>query len=447
MIGRALSAVCLLVTTPNLALAADPSATKPPADKAVGGLPPASAVENVLGPAPTAPDHAAWDSFAQGIKDMWPRLYAKAASRLRDDPQARQELARLMLEALTQQTLEALSADGDHPVFLPHIGMVLNVAQPNADTIYRSARITPGGRYRLRGSIGSLPIFKMVQLGLTPDQTGGGVNALGYDDFAKLRTDKDGRFDVILSPTRPEGYGGDWWPLNPKASFLMVRQVSADWGAQHDPTISIERTDIPVARPRPSAAALEQRLRDVPRRAYNIAAFLVDHVEGLRNDGYINKLRVFDVSNGSALVGQFYYEGAYELKADEALIIETKVPAKCIYSSLILTNDIYETTDWYNNLSSLNGSQVRVDQDGVLRIVVSAKDPGVPNWLDTAGYPSGAVQGRWTDCDSQPVPTVRKVAFDSIRSLLPRDTPAVTPAEREKLIRDRRSQYQQRPLW
>src|SRR3546814_10216248 len=93
------------------------------------------------------------------------------------------------------------------------------------------------------------------------------------------------------------------------------------------------------------------------------------------------------------------------------LFRSSKVPAKCGYASLILTNDIYETTDWYNNLSSLNGSQVHIAKDGMLRIVVSAKDPGVPNWLDTAGYPSGAVQGRWTDCDSQPMPTVRKVTF------------------------------------
>src|SRR3546814_10882409 len=86
---------------------------------------------------------------------------------------------------------------------------------------------------------------------------------------------------------------------------------------------------------------------------------------------------------------------------NEALIIESKLPAKCGYSSLILTNDIYETTDWYNNLSSLNGSQLHIATDGMLRIVVSAKAPGVPNWLDTAGYLSGAVQGRWTDCRSE----------------------------------------------
>src|SRR3546814_17592925 len=99
---------------------------------------------------------------------------------------------------------------------------------------------------------------------------------MGYEDFAKLHKDASGHFDVILSPTRPAGYGGDWWQLDPKASFLMIRQVSADWTTERDPTISIERTDISVERPQPSAIDLEQRLRDVPRRAFNIASFIVE---------------------------------------------------------------------------------------------------------------------------------------------------------------------------
>src|SRR3546814_5905585 len=97
----------------------------------------------------------------------------------------------------------------------------------------------------------------------------------------------------------------------------------------------------------------------------------------------------------TGLVGQFYYEGAYQLAPDEALLVEAKVPETCGYWSLILTDDVYETTDWVNNHSSLNDAQARVDKDGLFRAVISAQDPGVPNWLDTAGNASGAVQGRW----------------------------------------------------
>ena len=147
------------------------------------------------------------------------------------------------------------------------------------------------------------------------------------------------------------------------------------------------------------------------------------------------------------MVGQFYYEGAYELNADEALVVEAKVPDKCTYWSIILTNDIYETTDWVNNQSSLNGTQAHVDRDGIFRAVVSAKDPGVPNWLDTAGYATGAVQGRWTECSAQPIPTVHKIALADVRKSLPADTPTVTTAQREQTIRERRMQAQLRPLW
>ena len=217
-----------------------------------------------------------------------------------------------------------------------------------------------------------------------------------------------GAIDVLLSANRPAGYTGDWWQLDPGATRLMLRMVSADWGKEAEPTFA-HRTHRQARRPpAPACRAAGTTPARLPRAIDFIGLMFVDHVEQLRSQGFVNKLKVFDVPFG-ALAGQFYYEGVYDLKDDEALIIESPVPAKCDYRSLILTNEIYETTDWINNHSSLNDTQARPDADGKLRIVVSARDPGVANWMDTAGYPSGIVQGRWTGCDSQPIPEVRKV--------------------------------------
>ena len=259
--------------------------------------------------------------------------------------------------------------------------------------------------------------------------------------------DAQGRFDVIRSPERPAGHTGDWWKLEPTTNKLLMRMVGADWAGEAQPTVSIERLDRPVTRPRPSAAELEAQLRRLPAATDFIALLFVDHVEQLKRDGFVNKLKVFDVSQMGGLAGQFYYEGPYDLTEDEALIIETPVPEQCAYRSVILTNWIYETTDWTNNHSSLNDAQAQPDSDGVLRIVVSAKDPGAPNWLDTAGYLQGLVQGRWFGCDVNPVPTMRKVAFAQVRKLLPPDTPTITPEARERITRERRAAFQQRPLW
>jgi hypothetical protein len=402
-------------------------------------------------PAPSSSGIAGWSEFVEGLKTLPDRMLAKLPQTMRNDPQVQQEVGRLILESLAFSSINAIAGDGDHPAFLPASGQVLNIGQPNADTVYRMARITPGGTYRLRGERGSIRIASIGQVGPTPGESGSTSKQVGptkgYEDINALHTDSHGRFDVLLSPTRPADYKGDWWQLVPGADKLLLRMVSSDWSHEKNPTLSIERVDGPARKPRLPAADLEQRLRQLPGATGFMAMLFVDHVETLRQQGYVNKLKVLDVSQMGGLEGQFYYEGAYDLRDDEALIVEAKVPAKCVYRSLILTNELYETTDWYNNYSSLNDSQAKPDKDGVLRIVVSATDPGVPNWVDTAGYPRGLVQGRWTHCNSSPVPSVRKVAFTELRTLLPSGTRVITPTQRDAMIRERSSALQQRPLW
>jgi hypothetical protein len=392
-----------------------------------------------------------WDGFADGLKTLEHDMLARLPESMRRDPQVRQEVGRLMLEAVAARSLEALADDGDHPEFVPAGNVWLNIMQPNDDTVYKGATITPGGVYRLRGERGLLRIAAIGEWSNDPNEIalphGVKVDVYGYHDLNALHVDAQGRFDVILSATRPAGYAGDWWPLDPRTKFLGLRQVASNWGSEVNPAISIERLDAPAAKGRESAASLQARLDHLTKTTAIAALAFVDHVQILRDQGFVNKLKMLDLTHLGGLWGQFYYEGAYELKDDEALILSMKVPATCRYYSTILTNELYESTDWYNNETSLNDSQSRVDKDGVLRIVVSAKDPGVPNWLDTTGYPIGLIQGRWTNCSDQPIPNVQKVALSGVRGLLPADTPTVTPAQRDSLIRERRAAFDQRRLW
>jgi hypothetical protein len=405
---------------------------------------------NVMVNEASAPSVAGWNELIDALRDLPARMLAKLPEASRSDPQIQQEIGRLALSALASQTIDALAVDGDHPSFTPSINNYLTIGQPNADTSYRGAQFAAGGVYRLRGRKGTLKMVRIAQSGPAKAAASGepvlGPQRIDHDLNA-LQTDAEGYYDVILSVERPAGYTGDWWPLLPTSNRLLVRLVSSDWEHEISPTLSIERLDKPAPRPRPSAAELEAKLRALPHAIGFIAPMFVGHVEQLRQDGYINKLKIFDVSQMGGLASQFYYEGAYDLQADEALIVESTVPEVCLYRSLILTNDIYETTDWYNNHSSLNDAQAPADADGILRIVVSAKDPGVPNWLDTAGYPTGAIQGRWAEYSSTPVPSVKKVPLNEIRTHLPPETPVITPEQREQLIRDRRAALQQRPLW
>lgn len=384
---------------------------------------------------------AGWQEFIDQLQTLPDRMLAKMPERLRDDPQIHQEVVRVALEALANGAIETIGGDGDAPQFLPSIGQLFNVGQPNADTVYKAATITPNGSYRLRGRQGTVNHSIIAQF-LPPDVPGDRLHL----NLADINTDDEGRFDVLVSAEKPEGYEGDWWQLSPAASRLMIRMVSSDWSNEEEPTLSIERVDIPIGRPRPSAAELERRLRALPGAIDFIALLFMGHVEEFREEGYVNRFKTYDVGFG-ALDGQFYYNAYYDLADDEALIVESSVPETCMYRSLILTNETYETTDWYNNHSSLNNAQAAPDSDGKLRIVISNNDPGVKNWLDTAGYPNGIIQGRWTGCDSQPIPTVIKVKLDELMDALPADVATVTPEERQDILRERRRALLEKRLW
>jgi hypothetical protein len=145
--------------------------------------------------------------------------------------------------------------------------------------------------------------------------------------------------------------------------------------------------------------------------------------------------------------GQVYLEGLYRLAEDEALVLETPIPAKCLYWAFLVGDMQFRTGDYANNQASLNAHQARLDSDGKFRAVIARRDPGVPNWLDTGGYDEGVIQGRWNTCDSAPVPTARLVKLADLRSVLPADTPQVSPAERERILRDRRLGAQMRRKW
>jgi len=93
----------------------------------------------------------AWDSFADQLHQLGDQLIAHLPERLRGDPQVVQEAGRVLLEAAAAETIQAISADPDYPVFLPSSNITFDSSQPNADTTYETGVIASGGQYRLLG--------------------------------------------------------------------------------------------------------------------------------------------------------------------------------------------------------------------------------------------------------------------------------------------------------
>jgi hypothetical protein len=127
----------------------------------------------------------------------------------------------------------------------------------------------------------------------------------------------------------------------------------------------------------------------------------------------------------------------YDLKPDEALLIEIARPDAC-YWNVHLGDVWWQVTDFTDRHSSLNGHQTVFDSDGKARIVISGDDPGVANWLDPVGNLKGVALVRWYFTNTYPTPAARVVKTNDLRGLLPPDTKWVTEEERRATIAARR---------
>ncbi|MET0733745.1 MAG: hypothetical protein ABW054_11850 [Casimicrobiaceae bacterium] len=135
-------------------------------------------------------------------------------------------------------------------------------------------------------------------------------------------------------------------------------------------------------------------------------------------------------------MGAHYVAGIFDLKPDEALIFDFQIP-RCAYWGVHLANSVNRTLDYVYHQSSLNNAQARVDSDGHFRAVVADQDPGVPNWLDQVGAQRGIIQLRFYLSEAGPVPNMIKVPVSQVRSMLPAETPVLTPEQRARQLAQR----------
>jgi hypothetical protein len=83
--------------------------------------------------------------------------------------------------------------------------------------------------------------------------------------------------------------------------------------------------------------------------------------------------------------------------------------------------------------------QAFADDDGRVRIVVAADDPGVPNWIDTEGRPEGMLMYRSIGTRTRPVPETAVVPVADVRAHLPAAHPVVSEAARRTQLAQRRA--------
>jgi hypothetical protein len=300
------------------------------------------------------------------------------------------------------------------------------------DCVYMNASFRPGETYRLFGNRGTA---RYVGL-----QTMDGMAATTNVLVDELDVDADGNFEVLLSA---DSHDGNWLKLAGDHPTLTVRNFLYDWDTEELAALQIERVGAEV-QPEDRPVALDV---SVARQLYAVGEFVYDNLKFFLDFGAMPQANGFvppmDMSSMGAAAENRPVIGRFELEPDEALVLDFE-PPKGVYWSISLGNPWLETIHYGRHQSSLNGHQAVVDPDGLVRFVLCARDPGVANWLDTAGHSNGAMLLRCVRTESAPVPSTRIVKIDEVQSVLPADTTMTSPDQRAKVIAARRRSVQKR---
>lgn len=329
-----------------------------------------------------------------------------------------------------------------HTIFLP---FEYGFGAPCPDFHYRWTFLDGSRNYRLWGRLGTTRWVEMqTHRGFWGDED---QRRLGNFDLEQFEVAADGSFEIRASAERQPG---NWMPLAPEYRNITVllREALYDWSAERLLEIHIEDTTPETAGPiAHSQAEMDRRIRAVGRMArFTVDFFLalserIEREAGGRNRFFLQPLESQNNVGGNPRAG--YVQMIYDIRPDEALIIETEVaPAK--YWSLQLADPWWQTTDYAYHHSSLNGHQARIDADGRVRMVIAAQDPGVPNWLDTVDNLTGIALWRWYLAERYPLPTVRVVPLERVRDQLPADTPLIGPQERRRIVAARTAAVRRR---
>jgi len=337
-------------------------------------------------------------------------------------------------------------SDADYPDFVPILNSVFRL-QPNPDDVYLYAPVRGNNSYRIVGDRGSVHILRFCVClhfaGMSDDASG----VLADYDADSLEIGPDGRFEVLLSADRPAGHTGNWWYLDPSAEHVLVRCRSYDWLNERDPRLSIERMGDHPLKPKIRIADIDSGIREIAGFSKRLSKVFLEWQNDVRQGGYVNRFTTTGFDELPGVPNQVYWNCVFELQPDEALILETQMPDNLRYWNVQLNDPLFNAVEFIERQSSLNGHTAAIDPDGWFRAVITLDDPGVANWLDPCGYETGTIIGRWTEADSCPMPTIRKVPLGDLFAQLPSSTTLVSPSERREALRVRRMGGQMRRRW
>ncbi|MCK9504281.1 MAG: DUF1214 domain-containing protein [Porticoccaceae bacterium] len=367
-------------------------------------------------------DSVIWMQMIKAMEDLkkwvWEDPYIK-------DDHTRAEglryLTRLIAGALPM-TID--SSSPEFPELLHYLTTRIQSGLPATDCYYMWAPIHGDYTYKISGTKGTARIFDVE---IRNGHFAHIADWLTVDRRSDFETDENNRVEIILSKDEQPG---NWVKLPEGYGNIIFRQYFYDWDNEIPANVIIERVGAKYPAPPMTADEIKER-----------CGLFIDWLQQLQQR-FAQEYHAYHKAPANALIFDSidfgwkdlrYGKGTYDCAEDEAIILEV-TPPKAYYWSIQLCSHFWEARDYHQRQSSLNGHQVRLDDNGVFTAVISHSDPGIANWLDAGGHQHGLISIRYYKADSIPEPRLRKVKLTDLPSALPVGTPMVSPEERQELL-------------
>lgn len=290
----------------------------------------------------------------------------------------------------------------------------------NPDTLYFAATISGEAEYVVTGTRGTSADLVFQVLAGTHSGSTSPASHLAFDD-REIPLAEDGSFELRFGPPRADS-GPGCFGLASDARRLLVRQTFSDWTTERPGMLRIQRADRIGAPARPlTLDTVDERYRRAASMLTGYLRTFLDFVQLFYLDQPVNTMYAPKITPGG-LSNQYSSAGHYDLAPDEVLVIT--VPASGMaYQGMQLGTPWYVSLDYLNHQTSLTADQARIDPDGRIRFVVSHRDPGLTNWLETTGHRTGYLQVRWQrvtrTLSPEDGPTTEVMSYDDLPVRLP----------------------------
>jgi len=334
----------------------------------------------------------AWHDFCDTLKETGDQILAAAPNDDFDRAEGYRYLARLTSHFLRSSLDESDPAKSVLSTTSPKIGL------DNPDYVYAGARLSPEYTYRLTGQMNDVA---MLGIGAFSGALGTpkGLIRDHYITTNELEMD-DGRFELLIS--RDE-QSGNWLPMDGATNSLSIRQTVLRRREQKPASLELARIDegLPPA-PLDPGSLVETIDRVGLTVGGIISQFLAWTASFQEHPFEINEIdpKFLAVAQGDP--NTTYHYSYWELADDEVYTVVLTPPKQFDYWNLQIGNHWLESFDYLHYDTHVNHETALMEDDGTVRISISAQDPGRPNWLDTAGHRRGALALRWVGADAPP---------------------------------------------